>query len=86
MKIDRSKVPKSGRELITGRKKDDCNKLRDLATALMDQYPDDSDEWFVRRFAARCQSDPELEREAVEQYGIVLRHLLQTAKATKATA
>jgi hypothetical protein len=26
----------------------------------------------VRRFAARCQSDPELEREAVEQYGIVL--------------
>ena len=60
-------------------------KLRDLATALMDQYPDDSEEWFVRR-AARCQSDPELEREAVEQYGIVLRHLLQTAKATKATA
>ena len=61
-------------------------KLRDLATALMDQYPDDCEEWFVRRFAARCQSDPELEREAVEQYGIVLRHLLQTAKATKATA
>jgi hypothetical protein len=52
----------------------------------MDQYPDDNEEWFVRRFAARCQSDPELEREAVEQYGIVLRHLLQTAKATKATA
>ena len=54
-------------------------KLRDLATALMDQYPDDSEEWFVRRFAAKCQSD-------VEQYGIVLRHRLQTAKATKATA
>jgi hypothetical protein len=46
-------------------------KLRDLDTALMDQYPDDSEEWFVRRFAARCQSDPEL---------------VQTAKATKATA
>jgi hypothetical protein len=58
-------------------------KLRDLATALMDQYPDDSEEWFVRRFAARCQS---LESEAIKQYGIVLRHLLQTAKATKATA
>jgi hypothetical protein len=34
-------------------------KLRDLATALMDQYPDDSEEWFVLRFAARCQSDPD---------------------------
>jgi len=49
----------------------------------MDQYPDDSEERFVRRFAARCQSDPELESEAVKQYGIVLRHLLQTQRPLK---
>ena len=40
-------------------------KLRDLATALMDQYPDDSEEWFARRFAAKCQSDTRSRHSAV---------------------
>jgi hypothetical protein len=33
---------------MTRRKKMTVRKLRDLATELMDQYPNDSEEWFVR--------------------------------------